>query len=176
MAAKKKSAKKKASTKKAPPAKKPAAKKTSTKKPVAKKVAAKAPAASSKKKELGETLLRAITVAIIADGEIAEAEERLLNRLAKAPLFKDLNGPKIVAATIKQVIVTGPDRIFAEIAEKLTTKDERETAFASCLAATTSDGKLTASEVRMLHALKDAFSLSTARAKALAGPAAAIFS
>ena len=189
MAAKK--SKKPATTKKtAKTAKKPAMKakpraagakpKTNTKTKSAPKKGrpSRAPArgkASTSLGSLGHTLVRALTVAIVADGEIGTAEEKLLARFLKAPLFKGLDGPSIVEATIRECVETGPDAIYADIASKLTTKEQREAAFSSCLAATVSDGKVTASEARMLHALKDAFSLSTARAKSLAGPAAAIF-
>lgn len=45
----------------------------------------------------------------------------------------------------------------------------------SCIAVTTTDGKVTASEARLLRALRDAFAIPNGRAKALAGPAAAVF-
>ena len=99
----------------------------------------------------------------------------ILRRFAKEPVFDGVDATAVIQGTIERCLDDGPDVMFEEIARALATKQDRETAFVSCLAVTTTDGRLTASEVRMLHALRDAFAISNARAKTLAGPVAAIF-
>lgn len=158
---------------------KKAATKTKAKKPAARRpiAAKKKPArkAASAPKGRGETLLCALTLAMIADGEIAPSEIGILLRFAREPLFKGVDAKRVIEETIRRCIDEGPDSMFDEIGKVLETKDDRETAFLACLAVTATDGKLTASEVRMLHVLRDALEISNARAKKLAGPVAAIF-
>ena len=157
---------------------KKAATKTKAKKPAVRRpiAAKKKPARPARKAaSRGETLLCALTLAMIADGEIAPSEIGILLRFAKEPLFKGVDAKRVIEETIRRCIDQGPDLMFDEIGKTLTTKDDRETAFLACLAVTATDGKLTASEVRMLHVLRDALEISNARAKKLAGPVAAIF-
>jgi tellurite resistance protein len=155
------------------------AKKPAVRRPIAakKKPARKAAATRTRTRTggRGETLLCALTLAMVSDGEIAPSEIGILLRFAKEPLFKGVDAKRVIEETIRRCIDQGPDLMFDEIGKTLTTKDDRETAFLACLAVTATDGKLTASEVRMLHVLRDALEISNARAKKLAGPVAAIF-
>lgn len=164
-------------TKKAATKTKAKAKKPAVRRPVAakKKPARKAALATLAPKGRGETLLCALTLAMVSDGEIAPSEIGILLRFAKEPLFKGVDAKRVIEETIRRCIDQGPDLMFDEIGKVLKAKDDRETAFLACLAVTATDGKLTASEVRMLHVLRDALKISNARAKKLAGPVAAIF-
>lgn len=122
----------------------------------------------------GEALLRALTVAMIADGEIAASEREALTRFASQPLFRDVDVVNVVEDAIDRCIDEGPEAVLADVASKLRTKPDREAAFSSCLAIVATDGRVTASETRILRALAESLAIPHARAKALAGPISAV--
>jgi tellurite resistance protein len=185
MAAKKK--KPAAKTKKKAPARKAPAKKRSSKSVAGRATAAK----SSKKKavkrapaktsngasdEVAETILQAVTITVIADGDFASEEEALLRRLAAEPLFHRVkNVTQVVKSAVDRCIKDGLDAALAALAKRLPSAAERETAFATCLAAAAADGKITSTEARLLQTLKSAFQISDQRVRALAGPISEIF-
>lgn len=138
-----------------------------TKKP-AKKVAARARSAG-----FGDALVRALTVAIVSDGEIASSERRVLDRFAKQPALRGVDVAAIVDETIDRCIADGPEPVLADVASRIKSTSDRETAFSSCLAMVATDGRATASEVRMLRALAASLRIPQARIKKLAGPLAA---
>ena len=83
--------------------------------------------------------------------------------------------PAVIAETIRRCLAVGPQVLLDEITDGLPTAEQREMTLLSCIAATVSDGEVAPSEVRLLHAMRDAFEISTSRALELAGPVAAIF-
>lgn len=122
-----------------------------------------------------EALLRAATVAMIADGDIARSEREILMRLADEALFDGVDVVSVIESTIGRCIAEGPDGVIAEVAAKLTTHEQRETAFSSCIAIVATDGKVTPSEQRMLRTMREVLGIPVADAKRLAGPLASIF-
>ncbi len=113
---------------------------------------------------------------MVSDAEIAASEAAILFRFAQEPLFAGLDAKAIIDRTIKQCIDEGPNAALRDITEQLRTMEEREMAFASCLAVAVTDGKVTPSELRMLEAVRASLEIPRERALALAGPAAVIFS
>jgi len=168
----KKKKKRAAKPKKKAPKRKPAKKKK-------KRRAAAAPKKSEQNganKRVAETILQAVTITVIADGEFAKEEELLLRRLSAEPLFHQVrNVGGVIKEAVDRCIRDGLDAALATLAKQLPSKIERETAFATCLAAAAADGKITSTEARLLQALKAAFSISDARARDLAGPISEIF-
>jgi tellurite resistance protein len=169
--ASKKKATKRAASNKAASKKTVKAKQGRAKGPAQKKVAKR----GAESKGLGDTLLRALTVAMVSDGEIAPAEQAILHRFAKESVFRGIDAGAVIESTIQRCLDQGSEATLDEITRRLKTKQDRETAFTSCLAVAATDGKLTPSEIRMLHGLRDALEISDARARQLAGPAAPIF-
>ena len=150
-----------------------------------KKRAKKKPATRKKKKRalprakksnahrVASTILQAITITVIADGEFAAEEEALLRRLASEPFFDQVaDVGAVVRQAIDRCIAQGIEGALARLAKDLPTTAARETAFAACLAAAAADGKITGSEARLLQQLRDAFRIPEARARELAGPIA----
>lgn len=170
-AKKKKSAKKKASTKKkAPPKKKKVTRRAA---PAKRKAAARKPAKkASGRTQLAETVLQAITMTLISDGTVAPEEEALLRRIASEPLFRGVDARKAMKEAIQRCLKEGVDASLAHIAKRLPSKGDREAAFTTCVAAAATDGTVTSSEARLLTRIRDAFGISAARARQLAGPAA----
>jgi uncharacterized tellurite resistance protein B-like protein len=124
---------------------------------------------------LAEALLRAATVAMIADGDIASSEREILKRLSDEALFDGVDVVSVIQSSIAQCVAEGPDALLADVAAKLTNAEQRETAFSSCIAIVATDGKVTPSEQRMLRTLREALAIPVADAKRLAGPMASIF-
>lgn len=163
-----------AKKKKRAPAKRRPKKKASPK-PKKKKVQKAKPKAKAKGggHRVASTILQAITITVIADGEFAAEEEALLMRLASEPFFDQVaDVGAVVRQAVDRCMELGVDGALARLAKDLPTDAARETAFAACLAAAAADGKITGSEARLLQMLRDAFGISGARARELAGPIA----
>jgi tellurite resistance protein len=162
--------KKKRAIKKRTPKKKAPSKPKKKKKPAAKRTATKSKAGGHR---VASTILQAITITVIADGEFAEEEETLLARLASEPFFDQVpDVGAVVRQAVDRCMELGVDGALLRLAKDLPTEPARETAFAACLAAAAADGKITGSEARLLQQLRDAFGISDARARELAGPIA----
>jgi tellurite resistance protein len=177
MAAKKK---KKAAAKKKPAPKKKAApkkKKAASKKMAAPKAKAtpRANDAARATRLLAETVLRALTITVVADGEIAAEEEELLRRISHEPIFQGIDARVVIGDALKGCLERGVDASLADIAKNLPSVAAREAAFTTCVAAAASDGRVTASEARLLRKIRDAFGIPNARAISLAGPAGPVF-
>lgn len=152
--------------KKQTPKKKPAPKKKKTKRAAPKKK-------SGGGHRIASTILQAITITVIADGEFASEEEELLVRLAKEPFFDQVpDVGAVVRQAVDRCLELGLEGALKRLAKDLPTSAARETAFAACLAAAAADGKITGSEARLLGQLRDAFSIPEPRARELAGPIA----
>ena len=156
--------------------KKKALPKKKKKRVVAKKRASSRKKSSSKKGNgyrVASTILQAITITVIADGEFASEEEALLARLAKEPFFDQVpDVGAVVRQAVDRCLEMGLEGALARLAKDLPTSAARETAFAACLAAAAADGKITGSEARLLGQLRDAFEIPEPRARELAGPIA----
>ena len=155
----------------------PSPKKRAPAKPKKKKRPAAKKRAATKSKPGGHrvasTILQAITITVIADGEFAKEEETLLARLASEPFFDQVpDVGAVVRQAVDRCMELGVDGALTRLAKDLPTGPARETAFAACLAAAAADGKITGSEARLLQQLRDAFGISDARARELAGPIA----
>src|SRR5439155_11787701 len=138
---KRKPLKKKRSPKAQSRKKRPAPKK---KKRAATKPKAKAKSKSSNGHRVASTILQAITITVIADGEFASEEEALLVRLAKEPFFDQVpDVGAVVRQAVDRCLELGLDGALARLAKDLPTSAARETAFAACLAAAAADGKIT---------------------------------
>ncbi len=124
---------------------------------------------------IGANVLRAVTLTIVADGKVATAEQDIVARFSQERLFAGLDMPAVIAETIHRCLAVGPQVLLAEIKGGLPTVEQREMTFVSCIATMVSDGEAAPSEVRLLHAMRDAFEISHDRAVELAGPVAAIF-
>ncbi len=124
---------------------------------------------------LAANVLRAVTLTIVADGKVATAEQDIVARFSQERLFTGLDMPAVIAETIRRCLTDGPQVLLAEITDGLPTVEQREMTFVSCVATMVSDGEVAPSEVRLLHAMRDAFEISHNRAVELAGPVAAIF-
>ena len=147
--------------------KKPAPKKKKTKRALPKKKS------STSGHRIASTILQAITITVIADGEFASEEEELLVRLAKEPFFDQVpDVGAVVRQAVDRCLQLGLEGALTRLAKDLPTSAARETAFAACLAAAAADGKITGSEARLLGQLRDAFSIPEPRARELAGPIA----
>lgn len=152
---------------------KPPKKRTPKKKPVRKKKRRGSAPAKPKGNRVASTILQAITITVIADGEFASEEEALLRRLASEPFFDQVpDVGAVVRQAIDRCLEQGLEGALARLAKDLPTAAARETAFAACLAAAAADGKITGSEARLLQQLRDAFRISDSRARELAGPIA----
>jgi tellurite resistance protein len=152
---------------------------TKKKKPAKKKAAAKPKKKAAAKKRNGrliaETVLRALTITVVADGSIAKEEEALLRRIANEDIFRGIDARVIIGDAVKRCLEEGVDASLSDIAKNLGSKEMREAAFTTCIAVAASDGTVTASEVRLLKKIRDAFGIPNTRAKSLAGPARAVF-
>lgn len=164
------------------PSQKAAAKAAAAKAAATKAAATKAPAkrgasssatTSTAREDVAEALLAAMTIAMIADGVIADSEHASLLRFASEPMFRGIDVEALVDATIERCLGEGPGPVLEDVTAKLRTTHEREAALESCVAIVASDGRVTASEARMLRALCEALQIPIARAKVLAGPVAA---
>jgi tellurite resistance protein len=110
---------------------------------------------------------------VIADGEFAAAEEALLRRFYAEPLFRGIADlSTVVRQAIDRCVKDGLDAALADVADELGSKDARETAFTTCVAAAAADGHITGTEARMLQRLRAAFRIPEKRARVLAGPIA----
>jgi len=124
---------------------------------------------------IAANVLRAVTLTVIADGKVATAEQEIVARFSQERLFSGIDMPAVIAETIRRCMADGPQVLLAEMTAALSTVEQREMTFVSCIATTVSDGEVAPSEIRLLHAMRDAFEISHNRALQLAGPVAAIF-
>ncbi len=152
--------------------KKPAAKPKKTKKAAAKPKAHEAVVVKNDPRQVAEAVLRALTITVVADAEVAEEEEQLLRRISAEPIFRDVDARAVIGSAVKKCLSDGVDASLSEISKQLGSKQARETAFTTCVAAAASDGRIRPSEARLLKKIRDAFGIAAARARSLAGPVA----
>src|ERR1051326_3140322 len=126
---------------------KPLKKKQTRKKKPAPKKKKRTVAKAKNGHRVASTILQAITITVIADGEFASEEEELLLRLAKEPFFDQVpDVGAVVRQAVDRCLEMGLEGALARLAKDLPTNASRETAFAACLAAAAADGKITGSE------------------------------
>ena len=127
--------------------------------------------------QLGEATLEAVALTMMADGDLATAEAALLARMGHTPIFQAIPDPRaVLKAALQRLMHTGLESALVPVTQKVQAPEDREIILATCLAMAAADGRIRDTETRVLRMLRSFLNVPEARARALAGPIAGIFS
>lgn len=119
--------------------------------------------------EQAKRIFQAIVLICIADGKIAEAEQKFLQELReKHPLFSSLQDPKAIATEIRDKLkAEGIDACLQEIATIVIDRDYRELCFRLCAEMMEADADAGGEEADALGTLQELFGFNPADVKRL---------
>ncbi len=119
--------------------------------------------------EQAKRIFQAIILICIADGKIAEAEQKFLHELReKHPLFSSLQDPTAIAIEIRDKLkAEGIDACLQEIATIVIDRDYRELCFRLCAEMMEADADAGGEEADALGTLQELFGFNAADVKRL---------